>query len=111
MYEPHQGDIILLDFSPQSGHEQMGVRPALVVSNHSFSRYTRLGIVCPITSTKRGFPLHVELDERTKTQGVILCEQVKSLDLNARNARWLETLPDDLLKDVLDRIGLSLQAE
>lgn len=111
MYEAHQGDIILLNFDPQSGHEQKGTQPALVVSNHSFTRYTRLGIVCPITSTRRGFPLHVVLDARTRTQGEILCEQVKSLDLAARQARLLETLPEDLLRDVLDRIGLSLQPE
>jgi len=111
MYEAHQGDIIWMNFDPQSGHKQKGTRPALVVSNHSFSRYTGLGIVCPITSTKRGYPMHVELDERTKTQGVILCEQVKSLDLRARQARYLESLPEDLLKEVLDRIALSLQAE
>lgn len=111
MYQAHQGDIIWLDFDPQSGHEQRGRRPALVVSNSSFSRYTFLAIVAPITKTMRDFPLHVRLDQRTKTQGDILCEQVKSLDIIVRNAALIETLPEDLLKEVLDRIGLSIQAE
>lgn len=86
-----------MDFDPQSGHEQKSTRPALVVSNHSFSRYTGMGIVCPITSTKRAYPMHVELDNRTRTQGVILCEQVKNLDLEARHARYEESLPEDFI--------------
>ena len=110
-YEANQGDIILMNFDPQSGHEQKGKRPALVISNHSFSKYTNLGIVCPITSTIRNFPLHVKLDERTTTQGEILCELMKSLDLQARGARYLESLPEDLLKEVLDRVRMCIQED
>jgi mRNA interferase MazF len=107
-YEPAQGDIVMMDFQPQTGHEQRGRRPGLVVSNASFHRYTRLAIVCPITNTDRGFPMHVKLDQRTKITGVILCEQVKSLDYGARNAVFLESVPEDILEDVLERIRLSL---
>ena len=83
-YIPEQGDIIMMNFSPQAGHEQGGRRPALVISNASFYRYTHLGIVCPITTKIKDYPMHVRLDERTKTTGEILCEHVKSLDLGAR---------------------------
>jgi mRNA interferase MazF len=101
-YIPEQGDIILLEFDPQAGHKQKGRRPAFVVSNTTFNNFTKIAIVCPITKTSRGFPLHVPLDERTKTTGVIMCEQVKSLDISARNASLLEKAPKDILKEVID---------
>jgi mRNA interferase MazF len=100
IFEP--GDIVSLDFDPQAGHEQKGKRPALVVSNNTFNKFTRLALVCPITNRSRGFPLHVALDERTKTNGVIMCEQVKALDMVARNASFLEKLPQDILDEVID---------
>jgi hypothetical protein len=70
-----QGDIIWLDFDPQAGHEQRGRRPALIVSNQSFNNFSKLAIVCPITSRDKDHPFHIKLDDRTKTSGVILCDQ------------------------------------
>ncbi|MDP2871125.1 MAG: type II toxin-antitoxin system PemK/MazF family toxin [Bacillota bacterium] len=101
-YAPQQGDIVLLDFSPQSGHEQKGRRPALVASNNTFHQLTNLAIVCPITTTDRGFPLHVPLDKATKTRGVIMCEQAKSLDLSARQATFVESCPQHITNEVVD---------
>ena len=108
-YFAHQGDIVLLNFAPQTGHEQTGRRPALVVSNDFFNRVCNMAMVCPITHTQRLFPLHVALDERTQTTGSILCEQVKSLDLSARQAEFKEKAPQDLLDNCLERIFLSLE--
>ncbi|KJS16958.1 MAG: toxin MazF [Peptococcaceae bacterium BRH_c4b] len=101
-YIPEQGDIIFLEFDPQEGHEQKGRRPAFVVSNNTFNQLTKIAIVCPITNTNREFPLHVPLDERTKTTGVVMCEQAKSLDITARNASFLEKAPKDILEEVVD---------
>ena len=98
------GDIVLLDFTPQSGHEQMGKRPALIVSNKIFIKFTKLAIVCPITSTKRGVPIQIELNNKTKTQGVIMCEQLKSLDLYARKAVFLEKAPKNITQQVIEII-------
>ena len=103
-YNPEQGDIVYLEFDPQAGHEQKGKRPALIVSNPTFNEFTKLAMVCPITKTKRNFPLHIKLDERTKTQGVIMCEQVKSLDITARNVVCFEKVPKDILEEVIDII-------
>ena len=111
VYRPAQGDIVMLNFNPQAGHEQAGRRPALVVSNQSFHRYTGLAIFCPITNQIKNYPLHVRLDARTKTTGEILCEHIKSLDYNARKIAFVEKLPDDLLEEVLDRVSMSLEAE
>ena len=110
-YLPSHGDIIYLEFDPQKGHEQKGRRPALIVSNSTFNAFTNLAIVCPITNTDRGFPLHVSLDERTKTSGVIMCEQLKSLDIKARGCSFVEVLPDDLLEEVVDIINGFIEIE
>lgn len=96
-----QGDIIKLDFNPRSGHEQAGYRPAVVISNNFFNARTNLTIVCPITSTNRPFPLHIPLDNRTTTTGVVLCEHIKALDINARNYKVIERIPDDLLDEII----------
>lgn len=110
-YIPEQGDIILLDFNPQAGHEQMGHRPAFVVSTYTFNRFTKLAMVCPITNTKRGYPLHVLLDERTSTTGVIMCEQVKTLDIVVRNAVFVEKAPEDITHEVADIIRSSVEPD
>ncbi|MBA1334134.1 MAG: Programmed cell death toxin MazF [Firmicutes bacterium] len=101
-YIPEQGDIVFLEFDPQAGHEQKGKRPALVVSNTTYNRFTNIAVVCPITNTHRNFPLHVELDERTRTTGVIMCEQVKALDIHARNVSFHEKAPKDIVEEVAD---------
>jgi mRNA interferase MazF len=107
----NQGDIVNMDFNPQKGHEQAGYRPALIVSNNSYNSITGLYLVCPITNTDKDFPLHIRLDENTRTTGVVLCEHVKALDLIARNATFKEHLPDDLLNEVLDIIYGSIERE
>lgn len=101
MYHPKQGDVVFLDFSPQSGHEQAGRRPCVIISNDQFFIKTKLAIVCPITNTDNSFPLHIPLDDRTKTTGVILTEHVKCLDVVSRNIHFVEKLPDDLLDKTL----------
>lgn len=97
-----QGDIIKVNFNPQAGHEQAGYRPALVISNNFFNQKTNLTIVCPITNTNNRFPLHIPLDGRTETTGVVLCEHVKALDLNARAYKVVEQLPKDLLEKIIN---------
>ena len=106
-----QGDIIWLDFDPQIGHEQKGRRPALVVSNETFNRFSHLAIVCPITSTDKDHPFHVKLDGRTKTRGVILSDQARTLDLCTRNNKFIEKIPDDILFEVIDIISGFIELE
>jgi len=105
-YIPEQGDIIVLQFDPQAGHEQKGKRPAIVVSNSAFNRFSTMAMamVCPITNTDRSFPLHVSLDERTTTKGVVMCEQVKSLDISSRSAAFKEKAPIDIIEEIVDII-------
>jgi mRNA interferase MazF len=103
-YTPQQGDIIYMNFDPRIGHEQKGRRPGLIVSNEEFHKHTIMAMVCPITSSVSGYPMHVALDDRTTTAGEIMCEQVKCLDLYARQAEFEEFVPDDILDEVIDLI-------
>jgi mRNA interferase MazF len=101
-YVPKQGDIILLEFDPQAGHEQRGKRPALVVSNNTYNKFINLALVCPITTTDRSFPLHVKLNEGLNTKGFVMCEQVKALDIDARNAVFFEKVSNNVMEEVAD---------
>ena len=100
-YIPEQGDIITVTFDPQSGHEQKGRRPALVVSKNLFNRGTGLSIVCPLTNTSRNFPFHVSIPENSSLTGFVMVEQVKSIDFHSRKARLIEKASQDLLAEVL----------
>lgn len=104
-----QGDIIIVNFNPQVGHEQAGSRPAVVISNNFFNQKTNMTILCPITNTNNSFPLHVPLDERTNTTGSILCEHIRSMDLNSRSFRIVEKLPDDLLDKVISTVSAEIE--
>jgi len=73
---PAQGDLIWLNFTPQAGHEQMGKRPALVISNDFFNKQTGLAVVCPVTFTRRNYPLHVKVGSTGKITGCVMVEQL-----------------------------------
>lgn len=100
-YVPKKGDFIAVTFDPQSGHEQKGRRPALVVSNTLFNKQTGLIIVCPLTSTDRGYPFHVAVTGDPKVTGFVMVEQVKSIDYRARQAKTIGKASEDLLDEVL----------
>jgi mRNA interferase MazF len=106
-----QGDIIWLNFDPQTGHEQRGRRPAVVVSNERFNRFSKMAIVCPITNTDKNHPFHVRLNHTTSTQGVILCDQVRTVDIYARNFEMIESLSDEILIEVIDIISGFIEPE
>lgn len=104
-----QGDIIKISFNPQEGHEQAGYCPAVVVSNDFFNRRCSMTLLCPITDTNNKFPLHVPLDDRTETTGVVLCEQIRSMDLNARQYNHIERIPDDLMETIINIITAEIE--
>ena len=102
IYVPQKGDLIVLTFDPQSGHEQKGRRPALVISNYLFNENTGLAIVCPITNTNRQIPFHLTVPSSSKLTGYVMVDQIKSVDFRARKAKFIETAPKELLDDVLE---------
>lgn len=100
-YIPERGDLIALTFDSQSGHERKGRRPALVISHYLFNKHTGLAIVCPITSTERGFPFHVGVTGSPKVNGFVMVEQVKSIDFRARSAKRIAKAPQPVLDEIL----------
>jgi mRNA interferase MazF len=103
-YIPKKGDFVALSFDPQIGHEQKGRRPAIVVSNDLFNSRTGLAIVCPITSTDRGFPFHLAVPANARLTGFVMVEQVKSVDYVKRRPKFIEAATATFVEDVLDLI-------
>jgi mRNA-degrading endonuclease toxin of MazEF toxin-antitoxin module len=105
-----RGEIWLVSLDPTSGHEQKGRRPVLIVSPDAFNRVTRVPVVLPITSggnfaRMAGFAVPLTAAGRTKTTGIIRCDQPRALDLATRGGRKLETIPDAIMSEVLARVS------
>jgi len=103
-----RGDIYFVSLDPTSGHEQRGTRSVLVISPEPFNRITRAPIVVPITSggdfaRSAGFAVPLTAGG-TKTTGIVRCDQPRAVDLGSRGARWLETIPQDLMDEVLAKV-------
>ncbi len=98
---PRKGEFVAVSFDPQAGHEQKGRRPALVISNDLFNRATGMAMLCPLTTTDRGYPFHVPVPEGCDMNGFVMVEQVKSVDVRARRATPIGRAPDHLLDEVL----------
>lgn len=104
-YIPERGDIIWLNFTPQAGHEQAGKRPAIVISPASYNSKTDLMIACPITSKIKNYPFEV-LVKGKKISGVVLSDQVKSLDWKARKATFIEKATDFVITEIQEKLVL-----
>lgn len=102
-YVPDRGDVVWLTFDPQAGHEQAGRRPAVVVSPRAYNGKAGLGLFCPVTSARKGYPYEVEIPRGQPITGVILSDQLKSLDWRARKAEHICPLPSDTVLDTLAR--------
>ena len=102
-YIPRKGDLVWLNFTPQSGHEQAGKRPAIILSPAEYNRKTSLVIVCPITSKIKGYPFEVKIMGE-KITGVVLSDQVKSLDWRARDAAYIETVQVETLIEIQEKL-------
>lgn len=101
---PKRGDIIVLELNPRTGSEQSGYRPALIISPEAYNRLSNLTLICPITSRKKGWPFEVVLPSSLKTQGVILVDQIRAVDCQARKAKIVEQVPIETLNEVLARL-------
>jgi len=100
-YIPRKGDFIAVTLDPQSGHEQRGRRPALVISNDLFNKHTGLCIACPITNTRRDYPFHVSIPDDQDVTGFVMVEQVKSLDFRSRKVKRIGSAPEHVLQEAL----------
>ena len=102
-YIPNKGDLIWLDFSPQTGHEQKGKRPAIVLSPKEYNKKTQLALCCSITSNKKGYPFEVILNGQ-KIKGVILTDHLKNLDWKMRRAKFIEKANSKVVLECIEKI-------
>jgi len=109
-YVPDRGDIIWINFDPQSGREQAGLRPALTLSSKIYNEKTGLGLFCPITTAVKGYPFETILPETCFIQGAVLTDHLKNMDWRSRNAEFIskidEQITDDVTKKIASLIGL-----
>lgn len=110
-YVPNQGDLIWLTFNPQAGHEQAGRRPALVLSPASYNGKVGLAILCPITNQEKGYPFEVKIPAGLGVTGVILADQVKSMDWRVRQAEYIDQLPARIHQQVLAKLSVLLEVQ
>jgi mRNA interferase MazF len=103
-YVPARGDLVWLHFDPQSGHEQRGRRPAFVVSPQTYNGRVGLALFCPVASRVKGYPFEVALPRSGKVSGVVLADQLKSLDWGARQAQRIEPTPPGVVEEVLAKV-------
>jgi mRNA interferase MazF len=108
-YIPDKGDIDWLNFNPQAGYEQSGKRPAIVISPKQYNKKVGLALFLPITSKQKGYPFEVELPENLPVTGVILSDQIKSLDWKIRNVEFICTIPQTYYLDAIAKFKVLLQ--
>ena len=100
-YVPDRGDVVFIDMNPQAGHEQAGRRPAVVITPLSYNRKVGLAIFCPVTSRIKKYPFEVVIPIDLKIKGVVLSDQLKSLDWKVRKTEFICKLPDEVVREIL----------
>lgn len=100
---PERGDVVWINLDMQAGHKQAGVRPVLVLSPASYNGRVGLMVCCPITTQSKGYPFEVLIKNNLKVSGIILADQVKSLDWKARGAKKKGRISEDELSETLNK--------
>jgi len=108
-YIPRRGDAVWITLVPQAGHEQSGRRPAVVLSPEAYNAKVGLALFCPVTSQVKGYPWEVRIPDGLTISGVVLADQVKSLDWRSRSALKICTLPESAVVEILDKLGTLLR--
>jgi len=104
-YIPERGDIVWINFDPQSGHEQKGKRPAIILSPKEYNKKVGLGLFCPITSKIKKYPFEVEISYK-KINGVVLSDQIKSFDWRTREIEFISKVTSDKIEEIINKISV-----
>ena len=107
-YVPDRGDVVWIAFDPQAGHDQAGRRPGLVLSKAAYNGLLGLALFCPITSRSKGYPFEVAIPDGLLVSGVVLSDQIKSLDWKARNVAKICSVPHGVVAEVVKRVATLL---
>ena len=105
---PLQGDIIKINLNPKKGHEQQGYRPYICLSNKIISNNANIAVFAPISQTERKYPMYIRLED-TLTNGVVMLDQLVTIDYNARKFEYVETVPTTILRKLLQIVPLVFQ--
>ena len=108
MPTPGRGDLVWITFTPQAGHEQAGRRPAVVLSPRDYHQKTAFVVVCPITTTIKGYPFEVVLPEGLPVGGAVLSDQVKSLDRHIRDIEVVGKAPNAVMNEITAKLNALL---
>ena len=108
-YTPERGDVVWITLNPQAGHEQAGRRPAVVLSPEAYNARVGLALLCPITSKEKGYPFEVPIPPGLPVSGVILADQLKSLDWRARQAEFAARLPPQTIQEIVHKLLVLLE--
>ena len=103
-YIPERGDAVWIDMNPQSGHEEAGRRPALILSPGFYNKKAGLALLCPITNQMKGYPFEIVIPQGLNVSGVILSDQIKSFDWKTRRAEFIQGIPERIVLAVLKKI-------
>ena len=106
-YVPERGDIVWLNFDPQSGHEQKGKRPAIVLSPKEYNKKVGLGLFCPITSKEKNYPFEVKISSK-KINGVVLSDQIKSFDWRTRDIEFIAKETSEKVDEIINKLSVLL---
>lgn len=107
-YSPERGDVIYLNFPEEAGHEQAGRRPAFVLSHSRYNSKVGLAVVCPMTNQIKGYPFEVPIPPGQPVTGVILADQIQSVDWDARDSEYKCHLPEEIIMAVLEKLAFML---
>ena len=108
-YTPDRGDFVWIWLSPQVGHEQAEHRPALVLSPQSYNSRIGLALFCPVTSQMKGYPFEVKIPSGLNVSGVILGDQIRSMDWRGRHAQFICKAPEDVVEETLKKLDSLLR--
>ena len=108
-YTPDRGDMVWINMNPQTGHEQAGRRPAIVLSPFDYNKKVGLALFCPITNQIKGYPFEVAIPKGMKVTGVILSDQVKSLDWRVRQVEFLGKIHEPVIVETLKKLNTLLR--
>jgi mRNA interferase MazF len=109
-YIPERGDVVWLQFDPHAGHEQAGIRPAIILSPRLYNDRAGLVVAVPVTRQVKGYPFEVLLPSDLPVAGAALADQLKSFDWRARDTRFICSLPESTVRDILQHSMTLLSA-
>lgn len=107
-YIPDRGDAVWMMFSPQTGHEQGGRRPAIILSPASSNDFSSLAFVVPLTSRAKGYAFEVPIPNGLPVRGVALVDHLKSMDWRARDTSFIAKIPEPVIKEILGKLAALL---